>query len=219
MIMFITPHNRYFFQETLDRYFQKRYEIFIQRRQWNIPHTNGREIDQFDNEHTCYIIWEEKGRILGGARMLPTNRPYLLGDLFSYMLDGNIPKNPYTWEISRFFLDLPKDYPRKTQPAVRRLFSSVIEFGCLVKAKKFVALTEPHIEETMRYIGIPWKRTSQAYPIPEGGSMVSGETIVSLEVYNAVRKLLPDKFIASWIPITPDLLNYHKNHTKMLPIS
>lgn len=217
--MFITPNNRHFFQETLDLYFKKRYEVFIKRRKWNISHTNEREIDQFDNEHTCYIIWEEQGQVLGGVRMLPTNKPYLLGDLFSYMLEGKAPKNSYTWEISRFFLDLPEHYPRKTQPAVRRLFSSVIEFGCLVKAKKFVALTEPHIEEIMRNIGIPWERTSQIFPIPEGGSMVSGETVVSLDVYHSVRQSLPEKHIASWIPVTPDLLNYHKNNTKMLPIS
>lgn len=190
MIIFITPYNRHFFPKTLDRYFQKRYEVFIQRRQWNLPHKNGREIDQFDNEDTCYIIWEEKGKILGGARMLPTNKPYLLGALFSYMLDDKVPKSSDIWEISRFFLDLPKKYPRKTQPAVRRLFSAVIEFGCLVNAKKFLALTEPHIEETMRNIGIPWKRTSTIYPIPEGGYMVSGETIVSLDVYSSVRQSL-----------------------------
>lgn len=218
MIFYITPANRAFFNDTLDRYFQKRYDVFVVKRKWNIPHKDGREIDQFDSEFATHIIWEENGRILGGARLLPTHQPYLLGDMFPELLDHSIPRNPRIWEISRFFIDLPPEFDRTSNPAVRRLFHSIFEFGCLVNAKQFIALTEPHIETMMRFINIPWERTSKLFTIPEGGHMVSGKTQVSLDICNQIRETLPEHMISTWIPLTPSLLKSVTKKSNLLPL-
>ena len=218
MIFYITPPNKDFFIDTLDRYFQKRYDIFVVKRQWEIPHKNGREMDQFDTDDATHIVWEENGVILGGARLLPTHKPYLLGDLFPQMLNHSAPRDPQIWEISRFFIDLPDNFDRAAHPAVRRLFASIFEFGCLVNAKEFIALTEPHIETMMRRINIPWERTSETFPIPEGGLMVSGKSDVSLEICNLIRDTLPTNFITTWIPLTPNLLTRATQSLNMLPL-
>lgn len=218
MIFYITPENKDFFKDTLDRYFQKRYDVFVVKRKWNIPHKEGREMDQFDTEFATHIIWEENGRILGGARLLPTHQPYLLGDIFPELLNFNVPRDPQTWEISRFFIDLPPEFDRTSNPAVRRLFYSIFEFGCLVNAKEFIALTEPHIETMMRFINIPWERSSDIFTLPEGGHMVSGKTQVSLEICNRIRTMLPEQMITTWIPLTPTLLKIATQGSNLLPL-
>lgn len=218
MIFYVTPSNKDFFKDTLDRYFQKRYDVFVVKRKWDIPHNDGREMDQFDTDAATHIIWEENGKILGGARLLPTHKPYLLGDLFPELLNYQPPRDPNIWEISRFFIDLPQEFDRTTHPAVRRLFFSIFEFGCLVNAKEFIALTEPHIETMMRYINIPWERTSDIFPIPEGGHMVSGKTLVSMDICNLIRKTLPEQYITTWIPLTPTLLKIATKGSNLLPL-
>lgn len=206
LIIHIPPKTHDIFATTLDRYFQKRYLQFVVKRGWKVPHVNGRELDQFDTQETTHIVWEENDQVIGGARLLQTHRPYLLGDVFHSLLEGPAPKDPDIWEISRLFIDLPDSFNRSTTPAVRKLFLSIFDFGCIVNAKKFIALTEPSIESIMRHINIPWERTSHIHISDEGAPMVTGETPVTLHICNEIRKTLPDNFISSWTPITPELL-------------
>lgn len=93
-----------------------RYEVFVQRLGWPLA-THGRlELDQFDRRDTVYVVGQdEKGRVIGTARLLPTHRPYLLAEVFPQLLGrAPVPCSPRTWELSRFAcLDL--DEGRRTQ--------------------------------------------------------------------------------------------------------
>jgi N-acyl-L-homoserine lactone synthetase len=82
-----------------------RYQVFIEMLGWQLQTADGdQELDQFDRPDTVYVIArDESGDIAGSARLLPTTRPYLLGDVFPHLLHGQPP--PATsaiWELSRF---------------------------------------------------------------------------------------------------------------------
>lgn len=87
--------------------FEARKRVFVDLLGWDLPVLADRfEIDQFDDEHARYLILADTGQNhLASARLLPTTRPHILGDLFAGLCDAPPPAGPDTWEITRFCLD------------------------------------------------------------------------------------------------------------------
>jgi acyl homoserine lactone synthase len=81
-----------------------RKKIFVDRLGWKLKTLNGMEFDQFDRPDTIYVASVDKNEQVNGcARLLPTNRPYLLGEVFPQLLVGkSAPCSPKIWELSRF---------------------------------------------------------------------------------------------------------------------
>src|ERR1700733_12717169 len=79
-----------------------RHKVFIERLGWQLNTHGGHEIDQFDRPHTVYVVVQDDAQnIIGCARLLPTTRPYLLGDIFPHILNGLAPpRSPEVWELS-----------------------------------------------------------------------------------------------------------------------
>ena len=81
-----------------------RYQLFVERLGWKLQARNGIELDQFDRPDTLYVVAQNvQGDILGCARLLPTTKPYLLGEIFPQLLNGLPPPcSSEVWELSRF---------------------------------------------------------------------------------------------------------------------
>ena len=87
--------------------FTARKEVFIDLLKWDLPVLAGAyELDQFDDPDAEYLILiDAAGRHRASARLLQTDRPHLLGDLYSHLCDGPVPSGPSVREITRFCLD------------------------------------------------------------------------------------------------------------------
>lgn len=87
--------------EALARY---RHRLFVETLQWPLRTHNEMELDQFDRPDTVYLAaCQPDGEVIGTARLLCTQRPYLLQEVFPELL-GSAPA-PHThlvWELSRF---------------------------------------------------------------------------------------------------------------------
>ena len=57
----------------LVNYLRARKETFIDRLQWQLPHADGMEFDQYDTPQCRWVIVHEFGEILGGVRLLPVD--------------------------------------------------------------------------------------------------------------------------------------------------
>ena len=81
-----------------------RHQVFVEQLGWALHTENGMESDQFDRPDTVYVVAQDgNGHISGCARLLPTSRPYLLGEIFPQLLNGLAPPcSPEVWELSRF---------------------------------------------------------------------------------------------------------------------
>lgn len=81
-----------------------RHRVFVDHLGWSLQTDNGLELDQFDRLDTVYVVAQnDEGQVFGCARLLPTTRPYLLGELFPQLLNGLPPPcSPDVWELSRF---------------------------------------------------------------------------------------------------------------------
>jgi acyl-homoserine lactone synthase len=91
---------------TLKAMFEDRKSVFVDLLKWDVPVLEGRfEVDQFDDAHATYVmIADEAGDHLGSARLLPTTRPHILGDLFAGLCAGPPPTGEHVAEITRFCL-------------------------------------------------------------------------------------------------------------------
>ena len=87
--------------------FTARKEVFIDLLKWDLPVLAGvYELDQFDDPDAEYLILLDRGgRHRASARLLRTDQPHLLGDLYPFLCDGPVPTGPTIREITRFCLD------------------------------------------------------------------------------------------------------------------
>lgn len=91
--------------------FAARKRVFIDLLKWDLPILAGEyELDQFDTPDAFYLILlDDDGKHRASARLLPSEKPHLLGDLYSHLCDGAVPRGPAIREISRFCLDRDQD--------------------------------------------------------------------------------------------------------------
>lgn len=83
--------------------YQLRYATFSERLGWDVETYGDQEFDRFDSLEAQYVIAKENGSLSGCWRILPTEGPNMLRDVFPELLDGNAaPCNADTWELSRF---------------------------------------------------------------------------------------------------------------------
>lgn len=87
--------------------FAARKSVFVDLLKWDVPVLDDRyEIDQFDDEHARYLILADRDdRHLGSARLLPTNRPHILGSFYPHLCETAPPAGEHIFEVTRFCLD------------------------------------------------------------------------------------------------------------------
>ena len=137
-----------------------RSKVFIETLGWNLQTRNGEELDQFDRPDTLYVIaQDEQGHVNGCARLLPTNRAYLLGEVFPELMNGlPIPCSADVWELSRF---AAVDFNKRTSAALAQFSSDVainllrqsITFAAAHGAKRLITVSPIGIERLLRRAG------------------------------------------------------------------
>ncbi|SLN45845.1 Acyl-homoserine-lactone synthase [Roseovarius albus] len=107
MILVIDALNRDTFGSILDEMYQLRARVFSDRMGWDVKITNGREIDEFDDQNPAYVVQlDEDLNVTGCARLLQTTGPHMLSDVFSDILCGEPPlRSALMWESTRFCVD------------------------------------------------------------------------------------------------------------------
>ena len=107
-----------------------RYQVFVETLGWKLASPGeGIELDEYDRPDTMYVIArDESGDVTGSARLLPTTRPYLLGEVFPQLLQGQpVPASAKIWELSRF---AAVDFSARRTSALSQ-FSSPVAVGLL----------------------------------------------------------------------------------------
>lgn len=104
------------------QYLRLRKDIFIDRMSWPLHHVDAMEFEQYDNAHAVYVIAHEGACVLGGARLVRTDKTFGSGTvIYSYMIrdawrkllpglpselcDAEPPADPKVWELTRFASD------------------------------------------------------------------------------------------------------------------
>lgn len=131
MIHIVTPENHHLFRDEMEQAYRLRHRVFVDEMKWcDLAKADGREIDQFDNEHAVHMLYIEKGKVLGYQRMLPSTRPHLLSDVMPQLCEGERPVGTHIWEWTRYCVDpAHRERGRTLSPVANALLSAIVEWG------------------------------------------------------------------------------------------
>lgn len=137
-----------------------RHKVFVEKLGWQLKCEHGLEYDQFDRDDTIYVIAKnDDDQIIGTARLLPTSRPYLLGEVFPQLLNGQPPPcSDDIWELSRF---AAVDFDSKSTSALSQFSSETaidllrqsMETASRVGARRVITVSPLGIERLLRRAG------------------------------------------------------------------
>lgn len=92
--------------ETWISHHRLRHRLFVERQGWEVPSVRGLEHDEFDTPSALYLVWkDEEGEVRGVARLLPTDRPYMVRKLWPDLVTDELPASAAVWEATRFGCD------------------------------------------------------------------------------------------------------------------
>ncbi|WP_321175030.1 acyl-homoserine-lactone synthase [Qipengyuania flava] len=110
--------------------FEARKRVFVDLLGWDVPVLDGTfEIDQFDTPSAAYLVLTgENCEHRASARLLRSDGPHILRDLFPQLCTGPVPQDEAFREITRFCID--PTLPRADRRGVRnQLVSALADFA------------------------------------------------------------------------------------------
>lgn len=178
--------------------FRARKEVFIDLLKWDLPVLADEfEVDQFDSDAEYLILLEEGVRHRASTRLLRTDRPHLLGDLYPHLCAGPVPAGPTIREITRFCLDRHQRAPER-RSARNQLVTALAEHALATGVTAYTGVAEQEWFEQIRRFGWDCKALGQPI-VHEARNLVAlhicidDETIGGLQasgVYEAPRLML-----------------------------
>lgn len=156
-----------------------RKRIFVDALRWDIPHDGTQEVDQYDNDRAHYLILRDSNsqQHLGSVRLLPTTAPHMLDDVFPFLCEGEVPRGPKVWEITRLLVS-PDLGRRERMPARNMLARAMIEFGLMMGIEKFTAVCE--IGFLTQLLAAGWRIDPLGLPQQVAGSLI-GAVLIHVE--------------------------------------
>lgn len=160
----------------LRQMFEARKRVFVDLLKWDVPVLDGRfELDQFDDEHATYIIVADRdGNHLGSARLLPTIRPHILGDLFPELCADPVPAGPHVFEITRFCLG--RDQGAAARRHTRnRLVSGLVSFAVERNIRTYTGVAE--MSWLQQILAFGWECRPLGLPLQHGSRLIGALAI------------------------------------------
>ena len=89
-------------RELLAKMFRQRHQVFVEEKGWKLKSYNGLEFDNYDTDETVYIMaLTPEGEMVASMRMLRTDKPHMMADVFADMCEGGVPRRADVWELTR----------------------------------------------------------------------------------------------------------------------
>ncbi len=189
MIEMVTKYNSQQYTSELEQMFRLRNKIFDEEKGWNLPLAkDGMEKDQFDHEDSIYLLsLDSKRSVQGSIRLTPTTKPNMLQDVFSHLVEGEVPIGPMVWEASRGFT-VPKKNNEILNPIMSALLVGMVEAGLLIGANKINFVIGSALYPTFLQAG--WGVFPLGFPHTDESNeeiMAGYFTINSLALHNVRR--------------------------------
>ncbi|WP_120636051.1 acyl-homoserine-lactone synthase [Ruegeria sp. EL01] len=149
-----------------NEYWQLRKDEFVDKKGWELPHTDTLEFDWYDRPGAQWIIVMEDGHCVGGSRLLRTDAPsygqesYMLKDAQDGLISGipvemipaDLPRDHRIYEATRFFVrrDLS---PKKAMKVQREIVCKTATTARSLGGEQLVALMPCKIYRIFRRFG------------------------------------------------------------------
>ncbi|MFT4053008.1 MAG: acyl-homoserine-lactone synthase [Novosphingobium sp.] len=163
MIRIFEGHEAPGMNPILDGMHRARKQVFVDLLGWDVPVVaNAFEIDQFDDDHAIYVVVsDDDGHHDGSIRLLPSDRPHVLGSVFPFLCDDKVPTGPDVFELSRLCLSRSLRASRRLE--VRNaLATAVVQFALQRRIRFYSCVADSNwlsqivlLGWTVRPLGIP----------------------------------------------------------------
>jgi N-acyl-L-homoserine lactone synthetase len=139
--------NHYFRGNLVAEQHALRYREVIAKEAWSDIYTvDEMEFDRYDNLATEYFVARDPaGRVVGVTRSYPTTIPYMIADVFKFLLDTALPTSPKIFEASRLVLDRSLLGKEERRPVVDRLVVAYMERALQRNIDAYVGFMLPKI--------------------------------------------------------------------------
>ncbi|OJY65205.1 MAG: autoinducer synthase [Sphingobium sp. 66-54] len=178
--------------------FRARKEVFIDLLKWDLPVLADEfEVDQFDRQAEYLILLEQGVKHRASTRLLRTDQPHLLGNLYPHLCAGPVPAGTTIREITRFCLDRHQRAPER-RSARNQLVTALAEHALATGITAYTGVAEQEWFEQIRHFG--WDCKALGQPVVHEGRRLIGlhiridsDTIKGLRasgVYEAPKLML-----------------------------
>ena len=198
MITALTQENAHLHGPALASMYRLRQREFIDRQGWDIPTWRGMEYDAYDNPASTYLIYQDDtGTVQGVSRLYPTDRPYMLSDIWPELVQTiKLPSSISVWEGSRFVID--KNLTKEQRTKIKHeIVCAYLEFSLARNIKKIIGVMPPAIWRAV-FQSSGWK------PTPIGPTITTDEKV---------------KVFAAELPVSDTMLkNVRRTTGLLLPV-
>jgi len=194
MIQIVTAENRHKFAEQLEQAYRLRHAVFVDEMKWEeLRKSDGREIDQFDDDRALHMLYLRDGTVLGYQRMLPTIRPHLLSEVMPELCEVDRPVGPDVWEWTRYCVARPhRERGRALSPIANALLSGIVEWGLESGVDKIIIEMEPIW--LLRLVQLHFRVTPLGLPARIGPSdIVAVVAAFDVRTLNRLREMRGDQ--------------------------
>ncbi|SNS96513.1 acyl-homoserine-lactone synthase [Sphingopyxis indica] len=178
--------------------FRARKEVFIDLLKWDLPVLADEfEVDQFDRQAEYLILLEQGVKHRASTRLLRTDQPHLLGNLYPHLCAGPVPTGTTIREITRFCLDRHQRASER-RSARNQLVTALAEHALATGITAYTGIAEQEWFEQIRHFG--WDCKALGQPVVHEGRRLIGlhiridsDTIEGLQasgVYEAPKLML-----------------------------
>ena len=177
--------------------FEARKRVFVDLLGWDVPVLADRyEIDQFDTIHCAYLLLADSaGAHFASARLLPTTRPHILDSLYPQLCDGEVPRGPDIFEITRFCLE--RHLPTRDRRRARdTLICGLVDHALASGITAYTAIAGPRWLAQIREFG--WRTRPLGREIGEGATRLGAlEIRIEPDTPRLMREagLVPDAML------------------------
>jgi acyl homoserine lactone synthase len=182
--------NHFFAGNPIYEQHRLRYECIVQRQSWDVPTIRNMEYDQYDNPAAHYLVWRDQdGRARGSSRLYPTDRPYMLEQIFPRLVSKiELPKAVDVWEASRFCVDASLS-PQARKRIIQEIVIGYLEFGLAQGASRIIGVMCPAYYRSI-FISNGWdvEWLGEVSKSKEGHNIAAGSLTVSEAVLKKVRE-------------------------------
>lgn len=190
MINCVNCETAQYFGKALSSQYRLRYRSFVDRQDWELSSFRGMEYDCYDTPATSYLVWQDdNGEVRGTSRLMPTDRPYMLKDLWPESVENiALPASARIWEGSRFCIDrdLPQDLRRRI---TAEIVCAYLEFALARDITDIIGIMPPLIWRSV-FINAGWDVAflGKAGHYGGGRKNIAGQMHVSAAMLAQVRQ-------------------------------
>lgn len=163
------------YEDAFFKFLELRKRFFVDQLDWDVPHDDVMEMDQYDNPKAWYSLVEHNGEIVGGARTMPTNATWgahtcmladavrgKLVDIPSTVLDENI-SNSDVWECTRLVISDDLETQVERSECLRLIVDGLVKMAASNKANHLISLSPIALTRALRQLGFDAKRIGVPY--------------------------------------------------------